>query len=377
MIEQEKKSRQVRQKFRKSSGIKAVRQLFSPSKAVLQATEDIESNSTERSSQSRSSSNSVYNLHCRAGSQSGSDSANQLPGLTNPLFHDAVMFESGELLIRDQHRQKRQDSKRVNASEQNKENRSRKRKSKSAEMQNLLKWKYLIRKGLMEACKVLSLIDSRLGDRQTRVIFCINATNGLPASPASLIKLATFVRLIDRLAMQPPSGGTSNDVPVLFEPYDPDSEKNVSESKNLNPNALRTTWTPNIMVLLVAPVPHIPTGDGTHTDSHSSYPLRQKQQHSNRDCLKGCTLSATTFPWTNFKLWWSIHHVCHLPIYLEQEPSGHRLFEPSRSHPVTGSPMVPQQMFVSNVCDFLIPNAVIIKRSKSEKLYLLTEAGSH
>ncbi|THD22989.1 hypothetical protein D915_005899 [Fasciola hepatica] len=343
LIEQEKNSfRKERQKLRKSSGIKAVRQLFSPSKAVLQAIEDIESNSTEHSSQSRSSSNSCHDKRYRSGSQSRSDSADEMPGSVNPFFHDAVMFESGELLIRDQHHGKRQGSKKMKENHSSKQNVTRKNKRKSLEMQNLIKWKNIIRRGLMDACKVLSLIDSRLGDRQTRVVFCVNASCGLPASPASLIKLATFVRLIDRLAMQPPSGGTSNDVPVLFAPRELDTGKSMSQSKNLNPNASSTTWTPNIMVLLVAPVPNAFTGTGTQTDLHSSF---RQQQQLHRDGQRSCTFSGITFPWTNFKLWWSVHHVCHLPIYLEEEPSGHRLFEPPKPQPATGSPAIPQPFF--------------------------------
>ncbi|VDP81905.1 unnamed protein product [Echinostoma caproni] len=340
LIEQEKvHSRRASRKLHRPNGIKSVRQLFSPSKAVLQATKDIESNSTEHSSQSRSSSNSDAGSGNHASSHSGSESDNELTGPDQPFYHDAVMFESGELLIRDQHRGKQQDSKRAQVNTPGKQNR-RSSKAKSAEMQHLIKWKNVIRKGLMEACKVLSLIDSRMGDRQTRVVFCINATGGLPLSPASLIKLATFVRLIDRLAMQPPSGGTSNDVPVLFAPYKPNSEDNSKETKNLNPNASPTTWTPNIVVLLVSPVPHVLIGTGTQSAPHTTFPSQ-----SGRDRSKTCAFLNPNFPWTNFKLWWSIHHVCHLPIYLEEEPSGHRIFEPVTAQSASGSPLVPQSFF--------------------------------
>ncbi|VEL17277.1 unnamed protein product [Protopolystoma xenopodis] len=164
-----------------------------------------------------------------------------------------------------------------------------------------------LRRHLLETCGVLSRLDARLGDRQTRVVVCVDTcgetgsggdTGGATAAgsglsqerlggraglgsglgvgvSAALVKLAAFAYLVDRLQMVTPQGGDSAAVSILLNPrsqadqmgrqmsgkekksVDSDRQQSTSISKSTlqgvaSKASQNTTWSPNLVLLLTA-----------------------------------------------------------------------------------------------------------------------------
>ncbi|OON20459.1 hypothetical protein X801_03660, partial [Opisthorchis viverrini] len=264
-------------------------------------------------------------------SEKGDDSSD----IQTQFQNNVNLCESGELLLKGDQKRKK-----GNATSNHRHGCDKKSMKSTAEaQQNLSKWKELIRKGLMEACKVLSMIDSRIGKRQTRIVLCITGT-GCPTSPTStIIKLATFIRLVDRLLMQPPEGGTSGDVTVMLEPS---AKKPTSGKAEGKPTSTSKLWTPNVIVLVAASVPSSLNPTASQLMAN---PPPLKSQHFVRE-PPSALMGQHPSTWANFKLWWSVHHFCHLPLYLEDEPIGARINGPINLHQlpsITSPSMFPLQ----------------------------------
>ncbi|KER20986.1 hypothetical protein T265_10595 [Opisthorchis viverrini] len=276
-------------------------------------------------------------------SEKGDDSSD----IQTQFQNNVNLCESGELLLKGDQKRKK-----GNATSNHRHGCDKKSMKSTAEaQQNLSKWKELIRKGLMEACKVLSMIDSRIGKRQTRIVLCITGT-GCPTSPTStIIKLATFIRLVDRLLMQPPEGGTSGDVTVMLEPS---AKKPTSGKAEGKPTSTSKLWTPNVIVLVAASVPSSLNPTASQLMAN---PPPLKSQHFVRE-PPSALMGQHPSTWANFKLWWSVHHFCHLPLYLEDEPIGARINGPINLHqlPSITSP----SMFPLQTTQYLPTNSTLL-----------------
>ncbi|KAF6770716.1 hypothetical protein AHF37_10531, partial [Paragonimus kellicotti] len=241
--------------------------------------------------------------------------------LEDRLQNEALLFDSGELLLHERGKKKPKRSRHDSTYSQGNGIKSGK---KPGDIQTLLKWKTVLRNALLDVCRVLSMIDSRIGGRQTRVLLCVTGTNVPTGSTSAVVKLATFMKLVDRLLMQPPEGGTSGDVTVVL---DPQMTENANDSKP-EPNegsSACTLWTPNVIVLVTATVP-----SPTHPNCANSLQSTRSMSASLPNPSSQTPLLTPGFPRTNFKFWWSIHHKCHLPIYLEDNPPGYHISEPHR-----------------------------------------------
>ncbi|CAH8627275.1 unnamed protein product [Dicrocoelium dendriticum] len=221
------------------------------------------------------------------------------------IHSEPVLFNSGEELIPNLNKCKAT-SLRDTSNDLSGKNR------KATEAKTLARWKKVIKKGLLEGCKCLSMIDARAGGRQTRVIISITGT-GVPFVQVDpLGKLSALIRLIDKLLMQPPGGGTSGDVNLVSKPFSSnDHTKDPSNLRRIR-EAVPNQWTPNVIVLLTASVP---TSDATK--QHISNAPDGLPPEFRRPSLLDASIQ-----WSNFKVWWSIHHYCHLPIYIEEQPPG-------------------------------------------------------
>ncbi|CAL8098498.1 unnamed protein product [Calicophoron daubneyi] len=275
---------------------------FSPNKSLGKAN-DVESNLSESCSPSGTSDDE------EDGSSSEKSNENESE-IENRRHSEALLYESGELLInkRKQEKHKKWKAKRRKSSVLS--------RAKAGDVKAITKWKETIRKALMDACNVLSMIDGRIGGRQTRVIFCISGAGFLPGTNTALMKLANFLRLVDRLLMQPPDGGSSNDVVVMLPPMNTGQSNKEKNAKESDPSLPPTAWTPNVIVLITARIPAY-----SYPVEGNSYGYLGSAQARELSRSRS-SLNAPPFQWTNFKIWWSIHHVCHLPLYLEEDPPG-------------------------------------------------------
>ncbi|KAF5403275.1 hypothetical protein PHET_03012 [Paragonimus heterotremus] len=241
--------------------------------------------------------------------------------LEDRLQNEALLFESGELLL---HKKGKKKLKRGGHDSTYSPANGIKSGRKPSDLQTLLKWKTVLRNALLEVCRVLSMIDSRIGGRQTRVLLCVTGTDVPAGSTSAVVKLATFMKLVNRLLMQPPEGGTSGDVTMVL---DPKTSENSTDSKQepSEGSPACTLWTPNVIVLVTATVP-----SPTHPNCASSFQSTKSMSASLPNPSSQTPRLTSCFPRTNFKFWWSIHHACHLPIYLEDDPPGYHINEPHR-----------------------------------------------
>ncbi|TGZ58964.1 hypothetical protein CRM22_009340 [Opisthorchis felineus] len=276
-------------------------------------------------------------------SEKGDDSSD----IQTQFQNNVNLCESGELLLKGDQKRKK-----FNAASNHRQGCDKKSMKSTAEaQQNLSRWKKLIRRGLMEACKVLSMIDSRIGKRQTRIVLCITGT-GCPTSPTStIIKLATFVRLVDRLLMQPPEGGTSGDVTVMLEPS---AKKHTSGKPEGKLTSASKLWTPNVIVIVAASVPSSLNPTASQLIAN---PPPLKSQHFAREPLS-VLVGQHPSTWANFKLWWSVHHFCHLPLYLEDEAIGARINGPTNLHQL--SSITSPSMFPLQTTQYLPTNSTLL-----------------
>ncbi|KAF7259138.1 hypothetical protein EG68_03562 [Paragonimus skrjabini miyazakii] len=241
--------------------------------------------------------------------------------LEDRLQNEALLFESGELLLHERGKKKLKRGKHDSTYSPANGIKSGK---KPGDLQTLLKWKTVLRNALLDVCRVLSMIDSRIGGRQTRVFLCVTGTDVPARSTSAVVKLATFMKLVDRLLMQPPEGGTSGDVTVVLDPKMSENSKGSKQEPSEGSPAC-TLWTPNVIVLVTATVP-----SPMHPNCANSLQSTRSLSASLPNPSSQPPLLTAGFPRTNFKFWWSIHHACHLPIYLEDNPPGYHINEPHR-----------------------------------------------
>ncbi|KAA3674668.1 uncharacterized protein DEA37_0001868 [Paragonimus westermani] len=210
--------------------------------AVTAATSDHQQRRATRGTRARRSFGTYYDMESQSASSDeedgededeserfsdSDDEANE--NLDDRLQNEALLFESGELLL---HERGNKTLKRGWYDSTYSQTNGIKSRKKRGDMQTLLKWKNVLRNALLDVCRVLSMIDSRIGGRQTRILLCVTGTSAPAGSTSVVVKLATFMKLVDRLLMQPPEGGTSGDVTVMLDPKISENSKNSKQESN-------------------------------------------------------------------------------------------------------------------------------------------------
>ncbi|KAF8571952.1 hypothetical protein P879_01098 [Paragonimus westermani] len=302
--------------------------------AVTAATSDHQQRRATRGTRAKRSFGAYYDVESQSASSDEEDrededesekfsdsdeEANE--NLDDRLQNEALLFESGELLLHERGKKKLKKGWHDSTYSQTNGIKSGK---KRGDMQTLEKWKSVLRNALLDVCRVLSMIDSRIGGRQTRVLLCVTGTDVPVGSTSAVVKLATFMKLVGRLLMQPPEGGTSGDVTVMLDPKMSENSKESKQEPNEGGSAC-TLWTPNVIVLVTAAVP-----SSTYPNCANSLQSTRSMSASLPNHPPQTPLLTPGFPRTNFKFWWTIHHTCHLPIYLEDNPPGYHINEPHR-----------------------------------------------
>ncbi|CAH8547884.1 unnamed protein product [Schistosoma margrebowiei] len=197
---------------------------------------------------------------------------------------------------------------------------NKRRKTISIERQ---KNEQLLRQYVLDACSVLSMLDRRIGGRQTRLIICVNAITGTVENSAATKKLLDFMHLLDHILMKPPTGGKSYDVPLILAP--------IGATEGVMNDVPPTLWVPNAVMIIAANISVINANNSRmHTvDSASLNDLNQMHRMSSALRLPLSNSSGGFNP----KIWYSIHQLCHLPIYIEDEPLCFRVHDQINEQP--------------------------------------------
>lgn len=219
---------------------------------------------------------------------------------------------------------------------------NKRRKTISIERQ---KNEQLLRQYVLDACSVLSMLDRRIGGRQTRLIICVNAITGTVENSAATKKLLDFMHLLDHILMKPPTGGKSYDVPLILAP--------IGATEGVMNDIPPTVWVPNAVMIIAANISGISANNSrTHTlDSVSLNDLNQVHRMSSALRLSLSNSSGGFNP----KIWYSIHQLCHLPIYIEDEPLCFRVYDQ-----INEQPFISPARSVSNVQQSHVSFKVIV-----------------
>ncbi|CAH8495455.1 unnamed protein product [Schistosoma turkestanicum] len=229
---------------------------------------------------------------------------------------DEPLFDSGELLLNGRNipnsNRGRFNNKNLSGARQNKEysksaGNNKRRKTISIERQ---KNEQLLRQYVLDACSVLSMLDRRIGGRQTRLIICVNAITETVESSVTNKKLLDFMHLLDHILMKPPTGGKSYDVPLILAP--------IGAPEKVMNDVPPTVWVPNVVMIIAANVSGINAND-TKIHTLDSVNVNDPNQMHRMASAMRLSLKNSSRE-SNPKIWYCIHQLCHLPIYVEDEP---------------------------------------------------------
>ncbi|KAK4471887.1 hypothetical protein MN116_004614 [Schistosoma mekongi] len=239
---------------------------------------------------------------------------------------DGLLFNSGELLLNGQsipNSNHRRFSKKHFLNTQDKEystsTHNRQRKTVNIERK---KNEQLLRQYVLDACSVLSMLDRRAGGRQTRLIICINGINETIENSITNKKLLDFMHLLDHILMKPPTGGKSYDVPLILAP--------IGASEKVANNIPSTIWVPNAVIIIAANISGINQDNTKMQNSNLIGTNDYNQIHRISSTLRMSLTNSTIG--SNPKIWYCIHQLCHLPIYIEDEPLGFKVFDQTNEH---------------------------------------------
>ncbi|CAH8849748.1 unnamed protein product [Trichobilharzia szidati] len=236
----------------------------------------------------------------------------------NVSRNDGLLFNSGEFLISGQNipnsNYKMFGKKHSSIPHQDKDysksmENNKRRKTISVERQ---KNEQLLRQYILDACCVLSMLDRRVGGRQTRLIICVGGKGGMIESSSTNKKLLDFMHLLDHVLMKPPCGGKSYDVPLILAP--------IGAPEKVMNDVPPYVWLPNVVVIVTANISGISTDESRIPTNNSHHVNDPKQMNPMSSSLRLSSLDPSYA--YNFKIWHYIHQLCHLPIYIEDEPTG-------------------------------------------------------
>ncbi|CAH8549812.1 unnamed protein product [Schistosoma rodhaini] len=197
---------------------------------------------------------------------------------------------------------------------------NKRRKTISIERQ---KNEQLLRQYVLDAYSVLSMLDRRIGGRQTRLIICVNAIARTVENSALSKKLLDFMHLLDHILMKPPTGGKSYDVPLILAP--------IGSTEGVMNDIPPTVWVPNAVVIIATNISGI-NANNSRAHTLDSVSLNDPNQMNRMSSALRLSLSNSSGGF-NPKIWYSIHQLCHLPIYIENEPLCFRVYDQTNEQP--------------------------------------------
>ncbi|TNN11325.1 Kinase D-interacting substrate [Schistosoma japonicum] len=234
---------------------------------------------------------------------------------------DGLLFNSGELLLNGQSIPNSNHGKlnkkhflSTHDKQYSKSTRNQQRKTVNIERK---KNEQLLRQYVLDACSVLSMLDRRVGGRQTRLILCINGINGTIENSITNKKLLDFMHLLDHILMKPPTGGKSYDVPLILAP--------IGSPEKVANNIPSTVWVPNAVMIIAANISGINNDNAKMSNFDSVGRNDYNQMHRISSTLRMSLTNSSIG--SNPKIWYCIHQLCHLPIYIEDEPFGFKVFD--------------------------------------------------
>ncbi|KAH8878329.1 Kinase D-interacting substrate [Schistosoma japonicum] len=235
--------------------------------------------------------------------------------------HSQQMYERGELLLNGQSIPNSNHGKlnkkhflSTHDKQYSKSTRNQQRKTVNIERK---KNEQLLRQYVLDACSVLSMLDRRVGGRQTRLILCINGINGTIENSITNKKLLDFMHLLDHILMKPPTGGKSYDVPLILAP--------IGSPEKVANNIPSTVWVPNAVMIIAANISGINNDNAKMSNFDSVGRNDYHQMHRISSTLRMSLTNSSIG--SNPKIWYCIHQLCHLPIYIEDEPFGFKVFD--------------------------------------------------